>query len=90
MTEGLELREVTISTEPHAPDDVSFRIRKTTYYMGKKTVEQPDFLTGIIIRELNEARHEISDLEKKIAKLKIKAARFEGFVAGQKSVNERS
>jgi len=86
MTEGLELREVTISTEPHAPDDVPFRIRKTTYYMGKKSVEQPDFLTGIIIRELNAAYRKIADLEKKIAKLKIKAARLEGYREGQKSV----
>ena len=86
MTRALETKIVEISELPRRPDDVPFKLGKAVFYMAKKDMETPNFLTGAVIEELNTAHKKIAGLEKKITILKIKAARYEGFVAGQKSV----
>ena len=53
--------------------------------MDKAVGEEKDFLTAQALRELNAEREKNAALEKKIYKLAIKAAKYEGYYKGFKA-----
>ena len=85
MRGQIKERLIRVSTKPHHKDDFSFTIGGIKYFMDKAVGEEKDFLTAQALRELNAEREKNAALEKKIYKLAIKAAKYEGYYKGFKA-----
>lgn len=75
-----------IGTEKKFADDYSFEFGGKIYHVNKQLKEQGRLLLFKILDAFDAERKKVEKLERKVdeLRLKIKAARYDGFVEGQK------
>ena len=77
---------VRIGTEKKFADDYSFEFGGKIYHINKQVKEHGDILLFKVLDAFDVERKKVEKLERKVdeLKLKVKAARYDGFVEGQK------